>query len=432
MNYKRFLGTASAALMIVIIVTLVLVSGAWAQSKYKTLYKFKGGKDGSQTHAGLVFDRAGNLYGTTYNGGAYEVGVVFKLTPKPDGSWRESVLHSFCPSCMDGELPVGGLIFDKAGNLYGTTPNGGADAGGTAFKLTPNADGSWTESVLYNFCLNFSCPDGEDSHAGLIFDKAGNLYGTTAYGGAYDRGVAFKLTPNADGSWTESVLYNFCSLTNCPDGWGSYAGLIIDKAGNLYGTTYYGGNLSCQFGDGCGVVFKLTPNGDGSWRESVLHSFCSLANCSDGEGPAAGLIFDKAGNLYGTTLASGAYGRGVVFKLTPKADGSWREKVLHRFTGGKDGGGSVGSLIFDRAGNLYGTTEASGAYGWGVVFKLTLGSDGKWGEVVLHAFNNNPGAYPRAGLIFDAAGNLFGTTQGFEMELEGDVTTFGSVFEITP
>jgi uncharacterized repeat protein (TIGR03803 family) len=221
--------------------------------------------------------------------------------------------------------------------------------------------------VLYSFCRPL-CGDGDFPVAGLIFDKAGNLYGTTENGGAHGvGGTVFKLAPNADGSWRESVLHNFCRRPHCSDGEFSQANLIFDLAGNLYGTTFSGGGLF-----GGGTVFKLAPN----TRESLLHSFCSRTNCVDGAQPT-GLVFDFAGNLYGTTESGGDQG-------------------------------------------------CYGGFGCGAVFKLTPNSKGGWNERVLWTFGDRPGANPAAGLIFDAAGNLYGTT-------EGDLsTTFGSVFEITP
>jgi uncharacterized repeat protein (TIGR03803 family) len=433
MTYKRFLGAASAALMIVI-ATLMLTPCAGAASKYKTLHAFRGRRArGGYPKAGLVFDSNGNLYGMTSLGGRKDTGVVFKLTPNPDGSWKEKVLYSFCAltNCSDGASPIfGDLVFDAAGNLYGTTSEGGivgcgsdnSVGCGVVFQLTPNADGSWTESVLHSFCAH--CGDGNGPEGGLIFDPAGNLYGTARFGGTSEGcggsgcGTVFRLAPNSDGSWTESVLYNFPGSNYSP---GPY--LIFDQGGNLYGATSANGNG--------GTVFRLTPNADGSWTESALHHF---SGGSDGQNPWAGLIFDPAGNLYGTTTEGGNLnycnggGCGVVFKLTHNPDGSWREKVLYSFTGGRDGSVPV-SLIFDRAGNLYGTTVEGGnlslcnKFGCGVVFKLTPNSKGGWRETVLHSFQDQPGARPYAPLTFDATGNLYGTADG---------SFYGSVFEITP
>jgi uncharacterized repeat protein (TIGR03803 family) len=418
MKYKKFLAVASAALMIVIAV-FMLTSGAWAQSAYKTLYKFKGGKDGNFSQANLIFDPAGNLYSTTTSGGA-GYGTVFELTPNQDGSWTESVPYSFTGG-EDGANPFAGLIFDQAGNLYGTTHAGGAAGSGTVFELTPNADGSWTESVLHSFTGS----DGAYPVGGVILDAAENLYGMTTDGGASGNGTVFKLTPNGDGSWTENVLHSFNGGSD-----GSYpdhGSLAFDASGNLYGATADGGKGSCGiWAPGCGTIFELTPNSDGTWTEQVLHRFSG----KDGANPEPTLIFDNLGNLYGTTLRGGTYGVGNVFELMPNGDGSWKEKVLHQFKGGS--WGPWAGVTFDQSGNLYGTTLEGGnlsscnGAGCGVVFKLTPKPTGGWRETVLHTFADHPGAAPVASLIFDAAGNLYGTTYG-----DGS-KTFGSVFEITP
>jgi uncharacterized repeat protein (TIGR03803 family) len=421
-----------AAATAMLIMVLLLTPGASAASKFKTLYTFTGGADGGAPWDTLIFDQAGNLYGTT--GGAEQSpgptpGNVFKLTPNGDGTWTESVLYSFTGGA-DGGSPMGSLVFDQTGNLYGTTQWGGSSncqyGCGVVFKLTPNQGGSWTESVLYSFTGG---NDGSQSWASLIFDATGNLYGTTASGGNPSCnqlfsgcGTVFKLAPNADGSWTESVLYRFAGGR---DGSTPVSNLIFDKSGNLYSTTWFGGPYSgCTDwkGTGCGVVFKLTPKANGNWKEKVLYRL----TIQDGFWPVAGLIFDRERNLYGTAQHGGAYGYGSVFKLTPSANGTWKEKVLHSFTY-KDGyNPTTGSLILDKAGSLYGTAAAGGAYGPGVVFKLARGSGGKWAEHVLHSFTGgSDGGNPLGGLIFDAAGNLYGTTEG------NGSTTFGSVFEIT-
>jgi uncharacterized repeat protein (TIGR03803 family) len=368
-NRKR-LSTLGAVMLVVTIIIPVLAQGAGAASKYKTLYKFPGGKDGKFPQASLIFDPDGNLYGTTAGGGATGGGTAFKLTPHSNGSWTESVLYSFCSrtNCVDGEAPLASLIFDPDGNLYGTTQVGGArGVGGTVFKLAPNADGSWRESVLHSFCSRTNCSDGDNPEANLIFDPDGNLYGTTQVGGAHGvGGTVFKLAPNADGSWRESVLHSFCSRPHCSDGEFPEASLIFDPDGNLYGTTFGGGGLF-----GGGTVFKLAPNG----RESVLHSFCFRTNCVDGAQPA-GLVFDFAGNLYGTTESGGDQGCfsgdgcGIVFKLTPNSEGGWNERVLHTFAD-HPGANPFAPLISDVAGNLYGTTEGDGTTTHGSVFEIT-------------------------------------------------------------
>jgi uncharacterized repeat protein (TIGR03803 family) len=335
------------------------------------------------------------------------------------------------------------VIFDGAGNLYGTTLGGGSNSSsaciygcGTAFRLIPGSGGSWTESVLYSFCSLSRCVDGSAPQSGVIFDQTGNLYGTTVIGGSSSAsacnnlgcGTVFKLTPNADGRWTESVLHSFFSLTDCADGKSTFASVIFDGAGNLYGTASEGGNLSQCDEHGCGVFFELTPNADGTWKEEILHRF---AGGRDGAVPEDSLLFDGSGNLYGTAhLGGNLTNCGVVFELTPDSHGSWEEKVLYSFAGG-DGRGPFASLAFDKAGNLYGTTllgadRLCGSSGCGVVFELTPNSNGGWTETVLHRFLDHPGAAPYAGVIFDAAGNVYGTTSGDHS------TTFGSVFEITP
>lgn len=413
MRRKLFSGIVSGTLAIT--VTLALGGSAWAQRTFKTLQAFTR-TQGVYAHWKPTLDAAGNLYGAACYGGAYGYGVVFKLAPNPDGSWTESSLHDFTGGA-DGSCPNGTAIFDAAGNLYSTAYQGGTYGAGVVFELTPNLDGSWTESVLYTFTGQ---ADGQGPNP-IIFGAQGALYGTVIYGGAHGWGVVFKLTPNTDGTWTESVLYAF---TGGLDGGHSVGGLIFDAAGSLYGTTYWAGSA------GCGTVFKLTPNSDGSWAETVLHEF---TGGWDGANPADALTFDAAGNLYGATdwgTFSQSCGTtcGTVFQLTPKSDGGWTTRILHRFTGGKDGAEANGGcgVTFDAAGNLYGTRTGGGNNGYGVVFNLAPESSGGWGYHILHAFKGAPGAYPDGGVIFDAAGNLYGTTSG------DGIKTFSSVFEITP
>jgi uncharacterized repeat protein (TIGR03803 family) len=418
--------------LVVSVAMLMSASGAGPQTNYKTLYKFGFGQGGEVLGAGLISDAAGNLYGTTEQGGVGQgLGTIFELTPNSGGGWKEKVLHSFCATdCSDGYQPQAGLIFDAAGNLYGTTRVGGkcVDSCGAVFKLMPNSGGNWTLKVLYDFTGG---PDGSEPLAGLTFDTAGNLYGTTIFGGntGCDHlsgcGVVFQLKPNSDGGWTESVLHTFTGS----DGEYPRSGVILDAAGTLYGTTSGGGAS-----DG-GTVFQLSPTG----AETVLHSF-TVSNLADGYIPAAGLIWDANGNLYGTTSqggnvvdrCNGATGCGIVFELKPTSGGGWKESVLYRFCSAAtcaDGKWPVASVTFDSSGNLYGTTSAGGAVVQaGVVFELTPGLKGGWSERVLHRFLDRPGYAPMAGVIFDAAGNLYGTTLGDG--LPGG--TFGSVFEIAP
>jgi uncharacterized repeat protein (TIGR03803 family) len=404
--------TAVLAGMLVI---LVLMPGAWAQGKYKTLHKFTGVRNGSQPVAGLIFDKAGNLYGTTCCGGhsAHGSGTVFKLTPHSDGKWTESVLYSFSGG-SDGGVPLSGVIFDRAGNLYGTTTDGGDSKRGVVYELTPSNNG-WTEKVLHSFSGGDS--DGSYPTGGLIFDSSGNLYGTANRGGGpRGLGVVFQLTPQSDGTWTENILHEFRSK----DGAYPAAGLVFDAAGNLYGTTSNGGTANL------GVAFELTP-ANGQWTISILHNFTG----SDGSEPAYGaLLLDTAGNLYGATFAGGTHGYGAVFKLA-QLQGKWKETVIHGFAN-RDGAAPTGGLTFDSAGNLYGTASAGGnlnrcsGKGCGVAFKLVPNGNGGWTETKLWVFQNRVASLPNGTMIFDAAGNLYGTTSG------DSATTFGTVFEIGP
>jgi len=372
----------------------VLVPPGSAHAKgFSVLYSFTG-SDGAHPTAGLIADGAGNLYSTTFEGGADGYGVVFKLAP----NGTETVLHSFADNGSDGYFPEAGLIKDKTGNLFGTTVRGGADNDGVVFKLAPNG----TETVLYSFTGG---SDGAEPDAGLIMDKKGNLYSTTYEGGSGDCtfngttgcGVVFKLAPDG----TETVLHSF---TGGSDGSVPVAGLIMDKKGNLYGTTSEGGGVR-----DAGVVFKLAPDG----TETVLYSLCSQANCADGANPSAGLIMDSSGDLYSTTTYGGADKAGVVFKLAP--DGT--ETVLYSFNV-VNGAYPTAGLIADGAGNLYGTTTSGGSDYYGVVFKLA--PDGT--ETVLRSFETrSSGKYPQAGLIMDKKGNLYSTTTSGDADKDGGV-----------
>jgi uncharacterized repeat protein (TIGR03803 family) len=347
---------------------LTRASGKWKQ---KVLHHFENdGNDGYYPAASLIFDAAGNLYGTTSAGGADEVGTVFELMPQKNGKWKENILHSFVSSPTDGWEPDASLVLDPSGDLYGTTQFGGAygDYYGIVFTLMPGANGLWSEKVLHSFDWNGT--DGYNPLANLIFDSSGNLYGTTQSGGTTTNGTVFEMRPGKNGSWTEKVLYNFMGVS---DGSLSDAGLVLDADGSLYSTTVAGGDPHCTYGGGCGTVFKLTPDAKGKWTFTTIHIFQE----KDGAFPGGGVIFDGAGNLYGATTWGGAGGCesggcGTVFKLTPGAGGKWTEKVLHSFNdNGVDGWEPDGGLIVDVAGNLYGTTYSGGAYGYGAVFEIT-------------------------------------------------------------
>jgi len=385
----------------IVVFGVAVTGGQSAQAQtYNVLYSFTGGGDGAYPFAPLVLDAAGNLYGTTEYGGSYQYGAVFKL----DSSGTETVLYSFNVSGTgDGELPFAGLVLDVAGNLYGTTQFGGTFGSGTVFKV----DSSGNETVLYSFTGG---ADGANPRAGLVRDARGNLYGTTYRGGSgscvVGCGVVFKL----DVRRKETVLYTF---TGGVDG-ANPSGVIQDKAGNLYGTT------SNEASTGYGTVFKLNKSG----KETVLHQFTGGV---DGAQPYAPLVLDAAGNLYGTTQYGGA-AYGTVFKLNK----SGKETVLHQFTGGADGAQPYAPLVLDAAGNLYGTTYFGGGAsigGYGTVFKVNENG----AESVLHSFTRGTdGVYPYAGLLQDAAGNLYGTTEYGGGASIGGASGYGTLFKLTP
>jgi uncharacterized repeat protein (TIGR03803 family) len=412
------------ALFSVILGSLAIATPLLAASKEKVLYSFcpvYGCADGSDPQSGVFFDNSGNLYGTTYDNGAYRRGTVFELIPG-NGGWTEKVLHNFTRRrhSKHGHGPSS-LIMDASGQLYGTTVAGGSGCPGyqgcgTVFQMTPD-HGNWTLKVVHQF----NGKDGFEPWGDLVPGDNGKLYGTASEGGAYVGGTVFELTPN-HGAWTENVLHSF---GNGKDGVRANRGLISDAAGNLYGTTFFGGtSANCR--DGCGIAFELIPN-NGKWTEKVLHNF----NRENGAYPVGGLILDGAGNLYGTTSQGGAGpdcasgGCGTVFELSPGENGNWTEKVLHSFDHNfEDGYTPYASLLFDSAGNLYGTTYAGGTYDLGAAFELTP-RNGKWTEKVLHSFNGTDGAIP-SNLIMDAAGNLYGST------VAGGAYGKGTVFEIVP
>ncbi len=413
--------TLLGAALLLMIVTLAIVGAASAQSQYKILYTFTGGTDGFAPYGGLVFDAAGNLYGTTELGGqsncyAAPCGVVFKLAPNQDGTWTQTVIHTFTGG-IDQGYPFNTLTIDSTGNLYGTTEGDQESFFGTVFELESNPDGTWTHKLLHAFSGG---DDGQTLISGVIFDSVGNLYGTTYTGGAFSHGTIFQLTPNSDGSWTHNVLYSFAGQ---PDGRTPYGRLLLDASGTLYGTTYAGGTGPCAWG-GCGTIFSLSPAGDGSWTEKVLLSFKGPI---DGAGPEAGLIFDHAGHLFGTTSAQGPRHHGTVFELVRTSSG-WKEKILRAFDDGPWGGDPRSELIFDAAGNLYGAALHGSNFKQGLIYKLSPSSGNGWKETVLYSFGSlyQDGALPAAELIWDAAGNLYGTTSA------GGASYAGEVFEITP
>ncbi len=340
------------------------------------LHTFTAPPDGANSYVGLLRDSSGVFYGETNDGGSNGAGIIFKLAPPPTACvsvlcpWHETILHQFSGGSGDGANPGGDLIEDSSGNIYGTTTAGGSTGSGTVFKL----DSAGNYSVLYSFG---NPPDGSTPYGALVRDQAGNLYGTTSFGGTSGAGTVFELSPSGSG-WTEQPLYDF---TDGSDGGYPSAGLIADEQGNLYGTTAFGGAPCCS-----GVVFELSHL-NGTWVETVLHTFTGPP---DGAVSYAALIRDSAGNLYGTTSSGGIatgcdlFGCGIVFELSPSGSG-WTENILYSFTGGADGSDPNGPVTMDAHGNLYGAAFAGGDLnsnnpgctdngtpdGCGTVFKLT-------------------------------------------------------------
>ncbi|MGC1372029.1 MAG: choice-of-anchor tandem repeat GloVer-containing protein [Candidatus Sulfotelmatobacter sp.] len=316
----------------------------------------------------MVLDASGNLYGTTQVGGANGDGTVFELSPGEDGAWTETIPHNFDFGAGDGADPDAAMTFDAQGNLYGTTSEGGTgicnvEGCGTVFELSPQSDGTWTETILHNFVANGT--DGYEPGSGtLVFDSKGNLYDTIPEGGTYGYGVVYELSPVGGGTWTETILHSF--NPNGTDGYFPKSGVILDPEGNLYGTTYNGGS-----NDGNdGTVYKLSPANGGGWTESILSN---LGGTDGPVNPAAGLVFDAKGNLWGTTQRGGAYGYGTAYELRPAENGSWRERVVTNFEDiptDKNGETPFDALTVGPRGYLYGTTSAGGRQHDGTVFEI--------------------------------------------------------------
>jgi uncharacterized repeat protein (TIGR03803 family) len=333
-------------------------NGTWTENLVHTFQGLDGGFDPNP----VILDRRGNLYGASPcahqdcfvfpNVG----GVVFQITPGPNGSWDFRLIQIFSNVSQQGYYPSG-LAFDPAGHLYGTTSGGGPAADGVAFLLGQVSVSGWYEIVAHYFTGGSG--DGSGPTGALAFDNSGNVYGVTTDGGAHNNGTVYKLTPNHDSfGWSETVLYEFTGGND-----GKFPnGVVLDAAGNLYGTTEEGG------AGGLGTVFELTPNQNGTWTENVLHSF---AGGSDGAAPQYAPTLDAVGDLYGTALRGGSGSAGIVYELTPSG-GQWQENIVYSFTGGADGGSPYCGVVLDNSGNVYGTTYSGGAYNnGGVAFEIT-------------------------------------------------------------
>ena len=413
---SSFPGRSLAALTILLLLTLT----SFGQT-VNVLHNFGiTNGDGDIPYSNVIIDGKGNLYGTTLGGGANSMGTVYKLSPGANGRWRETVIHSFMGGASDGASPHATLFMDRQHNLYGTTENGGSTSQsckstggcGVIFKLTPSSGGTWTETILHSFAGG---SDGSIPYSGLVQDAAGNFYGTTIEGGSKNAGTVYELSPSGS-TWTLTVLHNF---TGNPDGKTPYGGVIFDSAGNLYGTTYDGGS-------GSGIVYQLSLQ-SGSWTEKTLHTFGGQP-AGDGSETFFGVVLDKNGNVFGTTSGGGTFNYGTVFELD--AANNYASTVLHSFNLDLVDGTFPNAVIFDTAGNLWGSTEGAGQNdGNGTIFKLTPSASG-WTETVPFTFQGaNDGTYPNTGLLMDSKGNFYGTTiwGGKAGDTNGGVT-----FQFTP
>lgn len=419
---SRFLLSAVASFAL-------LSMGAFAAGpKTQVLHSFAGGTDGSGPRANVIADTAGNLYGTTSAGGSHNLcfgvtgcGVVFELSPPNTlgGSWKEAILYRFSGGA-DGSNPAAGLVEDVAGNLYGTTPYGGDENNqycvtnigkvgcGVVFELSPEQGGGWNETVIHTFEY---VTDGGLPYGNLVLDSAGNLYGTTSIGGSDVEcacGTVFELSPDGSGGWAENTIHTFQGTDGGGDGAGPLAGLTIDEVGNLYGTTN-GGGLSDS-----GMVFELSPPSQqgGSWTENALFSFPVTAGQ-----PRAGVIFDPEGNLYGTTNTK----NGTVFELS-ESNGVWIETTIYSFIGGRFES-LTGGLVLDNSGNLYGPKSGPAC---GAVYRLQ-NKNGQWNEAELDFKEGTTGPCdPTAALTFGKWGALYGTSgEGGKCSTGGCGTVFG-------
>jgi hypothetical protein len=447
---------------------LALVSSASAEWKEKVLYSFQGAPDGSFPGGGVVFDKAGNLYGVTEEGGSgscppAQCGIVYQLSPpaQKGGPWSETVLYVFKGQPYgDGSSPAGTLLIDRSGNLYGATGYGGTGrckifggvvGCGTVYELSPptKQGEGWTETVLYSFKGD---KDGQLAGESLTFDAQGNIYGATAYGGGYGScnepyyqhcGSIYELSPpqTKGGKWTEKVLYGFKGVKSgqqVGDGANPNGALVLDSKGAIYGTTYAGGNQNCKYDSslGCGTVFALNPPSrkGGLWTETLLHRF--NRGSSDGGNPMAGLQFGNSGSVYGTTLNGGPGLYGTVFSLSPPSKGTegWIETTLYSFNDDEQGAGPSAGVLFDANGDLYATTAiATNRDAQGNVFRMRppTRKGGAWAFSTLYTFTGPDGASPSANLVFGKDGSIFSTTQ-----LGGAGQTCGSggcgtVFEVS-
>jgi uncharacterized repeat protein (TIGR03803 family) len=401
-------------ILMIFAMVVLLASVAFAGTA-PVLYSFAGDDDGEYVDSDLVVDNAGNIYGTSVQGGTFGTGTVWELSPS-GSSWVHTVLYSFTGGA-DGGQPYKGVTLDAEGNLYGTAVVGGSggfcaeDGCGVVYKLT-HASGGWTQSVLYNFTGG---NDGYGPGAGVAFDRHGNMYGTTPVGGAKGYGTIWQLRPQTNGNWQFRLVHTFTG--GADGGTGSAGRFLVDKAGNLYNVATVGGAF------GSGTAYELTPQPGGTWKFATLYAFKGQP---DAGFPYGGLAMDAKGNLYGTTYYDGANDLGSVYRLS-RQSGVWKENVLYSFKGGSDGSSSISNLVFDAAGNMYGTTSEGGAgCSCGVIFKMTPGVNGKWTESTAYRFQGAPDpGFAYNGMV-DSKGNLYGAT------VHGGTGNEGAVYQFTP
>ncbi len=386
-------------------ISLFLATGASASNE-NIINNFSG-PNGVNPAGSVILDSSGNIYGTTYVGGDHGAGTVYQLK-NTGGDWSESVLYNFTRGNDGGNPETGALVVDSSGSLYGTTAYGGAHNYGVVFKLT-NSGGIWTETVLHTFTGRV---DGGNPVAGLI-ESEGSFYGTTYYGGRFGYGNVFELK-KSKGSWKETVLYSFCARQHCADGANPSAPVTPDSSGNLYGGTTFGGE------GWNGVIFKLTrPSKGGAWKEAILYKF---HRNSGGSNPN-GVLLDAPDNLYVAAGSGGEYDAGSIVQLKRSGE-KYEENVIFTFNG-SNGAYALGPLAMDSAGNLYGSAHAGGLYSVGVVFELSYGT---WTFTDLHDFDDNgtDGYTPFSGVALDSSGIIYGTAY------YGGTSRDGIVYQITP
>jgi len=367
--------------------------------------------EGEYADTDLETDSAGNIYGTTVLGGDFGSGTVFQLSPTPNG-WVHTVLYSFTGGADGGE-PYKGVTIDREGNLYGTAVTGGSgscEGGcGVAYKLT-NSGGNWTQTVIHAFTGG---DDGSGPGARLTVDRGGNIYGMAPTGGANGLGTIYKIS-QAGAAWTFKVIHTF---TGGDDGATGSAGRMVLRRARLYGAATTGG------AHGSGVIFELSPRAVGEWDFRAIYAFKGQP---DGSFPYGALLFAGSGKIYGTTYYGGTSGIGAVYELSPRRNGEWSENVIYSFQEGSDGNSPISNLVFDPAGNLYGTTS-EGGLGSGTIFKLSPIGGGQWTETVVHPFQGPPdGAFAYNGMVVDRLGNFYGAT------VHGGKNDDGSVYKFTP